>query len=139
MDVVYFSSVSENTHRFVVKLQEKTQFNAYRIPLRRTEPALYVSQPYILIVPSYGGGDHRGAVPKQVIKFLNVPENRALIRGVIVSGNTNFGVHYCCAGPIIARKCNVPELYRFELLGTHRDVDHVAGLLAAREHVTTST
>ncbi|MDN5793485.1 MAG: class Ib ribonucleoside-diphosphate reductase assembly flavoprotein NrdI, partial [Brevibacterium aurantiacum] len=46
-------------------------------------------------------------------------------RGVITAGNTNFGEHYCLAGPIISRKCRVPELYRFELLGTQRDIETV--------------
>lgn len=124
-NLVYFSSVSENTHRFIRKLEVP----ARRIPLRRKEKHLEVSEPYLLVVPSYGGGDHKGAVPKQVIRFLNDPDNRALVRGVIVSGNTNFGVHYCCAGPILSRKLNVPELYRFELLGTQRDVRAVREII----------
>ena len=43
-------------------------------------------------------------MPKQVIAFLNNPDNRALCRGVIASGNTNFGQAYCLAGDIIASK-----------------------------------
>lgn len=66
-----------------------------------------------------------------MIQFLNIPENRALIRGVITSGNTNFGEHYCIAGPVISRKCGVPELYRFELLGTDEDVEKVRNGLDA--------
>jgi protein involved in ribonucleotide reduction len=61
-------------------------------------------------------------VPKQVIRFLNDPQNRQLIRGVIGAGNTNFGDNYCMAGDIIAAKCRVPHLYRFELMGTPEDV-----------------
>lgn len=124
--LVFFSSVSENTARFVKKLG----LPAARIPLRpRVEGQLRVSAPYVLIVPSYGGGDKSGAVPKQVIQFLNDPENRRHIRGVITAGNTNFGEHYCISGPIISAKCQVPELYRFELLGTAHDVARVrAGL-----------
>ena len=117
--LVYFSSVSENTKRFVEKLEQP----AVRIPLRpRREGMIQVSKPFVLIVPTYGGGEGARAVPKQVIQFLNIPANRELIRGVIASGNTNFGKHYCIAGPIIARKCQVPELYRFELIGTPQDV-----------------
>ncbi len=67
----------------------------------------------------------RGAVPKQVIKFLNHEPNRKLIRGVISAGNTNFGTAYCLAGEIIARKCKVPHMYKFELLGTPDDVRRV--------------
>ena len=119
--LVYFSSTSENTHRFVSKLG----FPTARIPLRRTEPPLTVDEEYVLVVPTYGGGSVKGAVPKQVIAFLNNPDNRALCRGVIASGNTNFGQAYCLAGDIIASKLGVPFLYRYELLGTPTDVSRV--------------
>ena len=69
-----------------------------------------------------GGGAATGAVPRQVAGFLNLPQNRALLRGVIASGNTNFGADFCLAGTLISRKCAVPVLYRFELLGTEHDV-----------------
>ena len=117
--LVYFSSASENTHRFVQKLGLPAQ----RIPLRPTDPFLHGSEPYVLIVPTYGGGNEGGAVPKQVIKFLNDEDNRSLIRGVIAAGNTNFGEAYCIAGDIIAAKCHVPYLYGFELMGTSEDVE----------------
>lgn len=121
-ELVYFSSVSENTRRFV----ERVGHDAVRIPLRpRIEGLLRVSRPFVLVLPTYGGGVRNGAVPKQVIRFLNDPVNRGLLRGVITAGNTNFGEYYCYAGPIIATKCQVPELYRFELLGTEHDVEQV--------------
>ena len=119
--IVYFSSVSGNTHRFIEKLGRP----ALRIPLYPTEPALHVDEPYVLIVPTYGGGDGRGAVPKQVIRFLNDEHNRSLIRGVIGAGNTNFGAGYGLAGDIISAKCRVPYLYRFEVFGTEEDVHKV--------------
>jgi len=77
------------------------------------------------VVPSYGGGSARGAVPKQVIQFLNDDANRRGIRGVIAAGNRNFGAGFCLAGDIIAQKCQVPYLYRFELMGTADDIAHV--------------
>ena len=120
-EVVYFSSVSGNTARFVEKLGRP----ASRIPLYATEPPLEQREPYVLIVPTYGGGDGKGAVPKQVIRFLNDEGNRRLIRGVIAAGNTNFGEGYCLAGDIVAAKCEVPLLYRFEVFGTPDDVQAV--------------
>ncbi len=121
-DLVLFSSASQNTLRFVDRLDRP----AARIPLRpRLEAGLQVTRPFVLVVPTYGGGAHSGAVPKQVASFLNDRENRKLLRGVITAGNTNFGEHYCLAGPVISAKCQVPELYRFELLGTDRDVERV--------------
>ena len=119
--LVYFSSASENTHRFVGRLG----YRSARIPLRRRDEPLTVGEGYVLFVPTYGGGSVRGAVPKQVIAFLNDPRNRSLCRGVIASGNTNFGEAYCLAGDIIASKLGVPFLYRYELLGTPTDVVRV--------------
>ncbi|MDR6939521.1 class Ib ribonucleoside-diphosphate reductase assembly flavoprotein NrdI [Arcanobacterium hippocoleae] len=121
VQIVYFSSATNNTQRFV----EKLGFPAQRIPLRKTDPEVQINQPYVLIVPTYGGGNLKGAVPKQVIKFLNDEHNRSLLRGVISSGNTNFGEAYCLAGDIISAKTKVPHMYRFELLGTPDDVKKV--------------
>lgn len=118
--LVYFSSSSESTHRFVSKLG----LPALRIPLEMRE-SVKADGPYILILPSYGGGSTRGAVPRQVIRFLNDPLNRSLLRGVIGAGNRNFGADFCLAGDIVAQKCQVPLLYRFELLGTAEDVVQV--------------
>lgn len=125
---MYFSSVSENTHRFVQKLD----LPAIRIPLHGR---IEVDHPYVLVLPTYGGGRqlpdvHEGGyVPKQVIAFLNNEHNRRLLRGVIAAGNTNFGAEFCYAGNVVARKCGVPYLYRFELMGTDEDVQAVrAGL-----------
>lgn len=124
--IVYFSNVSEYTKRFV----ERIGLPALRIPVRRTEPMPVVSDPYVLIVPTYGGsleitGKTGAAVPRQVVTFLNDPHNRSLCRGVIAGGNTNFGADFGRSGDVIARKLEVPYLYRFELMGTQEDVIRV--------------
>lgn len=118
--LIYFSSKSENTHRFVQRLA----LPAHRIPQSLTEN-LQVSEPYILVVPTYGGGGVTGAVPRQVVQFLNNTQNRSLLRAVIAAGNRNFGEAFCIAGDIISQKCQVPYLYRFELMGTPHDIDQV--------------
>lgn len=126
MLIVYFSSATENTKRFV----ERVGLPARRIPLLRSEGGLTVDEPYVLVCPTYGGGasithENSRPVPPQVIRFLNNEHNRGLIRGVIAAGNSNFGEDYCRAGDVIAAKCRVPYLYRFELMGTPGDVEHV--------------
>jgi protein involved in ribonucleotide reduction len=123
--LVYFSSVSGNTARFI----EKLGMPAVRIPLQGDQPPV-IDEPFVLVTPTYGGGkgrgEEKGAVPKQVIRFLNEERNRQLIRGVISAGNTNFGESFGLAGDIISRKCNVPHLYRLELFGTPEDIDRVS-------------
>lgn len=132
LHVVYFSTPSENTHRFV----EKLHATATRIPFDVAQH-VRVDHEYVLICPTYSGGgksahgalDTRGAVPKQVIQFLNDEHNRALCRVVIGSGNTNFGDSFAIAGPIIAQKLGVPVAYQFELSGTREDVARVQKLI----------
>ncbi|MGB3769533.1 MAG: class Ib ribonucleoside-diphosphate reductase assembly flavoprotein NrdI [Rhodococcus sp. (in: high G+C Gram-positive bacteria)] len=124
--LVYFSSVSENTHRFVDKLG----IPATRIPVRYPRDDVTIDRPYVLVLPTYGGGTtstgrDTSYVPKPVIRFLNDPHNRSLIRAVIAAGNTNFGDSYCFAGDVVSSKCNVPFLYRFEVMGTPDDVHRV--------------
>ncbi|CAH0535755.1 Protein NrdI [Vibrio stylophorae] len=121
--ILYYSSASGNTQRFIDKLTHP----AIRIPIDAPLEAQQVNQPFILICPTYADGDGQGAVPKAVIETLNQAQIRRYLVGVIGSGNRNFGQHFARAGQIIAAKCQVPLLYRFELSGTAQDqqrVDH---------------
>lgn len=123
--LVYYSSASGNTARFVARLG----LPALRIPLRPADPMPGVDAPFVLICPTYADGEGRGAVPKQVIRFLNDSRRRGLLRGVIGAGNRNFGATFALAARVIADKCTVPVLWRFELAGTETDIQKVrAGL-----------
>ena len=85
---------------------------------------------------SISGATNTKPVPPQVIRFLNNPHNRSLIRAVIASGNSNFGVDFGKAGDLIAAKCHVPYVYRFELMGLPEDAQAVrAGLLDNAEQL----
>ena len=128
--LVYFSSKSGNTHRFVTRLG----LPSFRIT--EMDPLTYPKGPYVLICPTYADGEGRGAVPKHVIRFLNDPAKRAGIVGVIGTGNRNFGATYALAGRIIAQKCNVLLLYTLELAGTDTDIARVrAGLEKLGRHL----
>lgn len=124
--LVYFSSGSGNTARFIAQLG----LPALRIPISLKDEMPLPDAPYVLVTPTFADGEGRGAVPKQVIHFLNDPARRAGIRGVIAGGNRNFGATYALAGKVIAAKCHVPVLYRFELAGTVTDVSRVQEGLA---------
>ncbi|WP_339109590.1 class Ib ribonucleoside-diphosphate reductase assembly flavoprotein NrdI [Thioclava sp. GXIMD4216] len=119
--LAYFSSATGNTHRFITRLG----LPAIRIGGTEDRSASLAELPFVLICPSYSDGEGRGAVPKPVIHALNNPEIRKNIRGVIGTGNTNFGIYYGYAGKVIAEKCKIPLLYRFELSGTDLDIARV--------------
>ncbi len=94
---------------------------------------------YVLIVPTYGGGNEGTTIPVQVKKFLNFKTNRELLRGVVGMGNTNFGDHYCRAAEMIAAKTGVPLLYRVEIMGTPDDVEQVKERLETLWRITATT
>jgi len=123
--LVYYSSRSGNTARFVAALDRP----ALRIPEAPGADMPVPGTPYLLICPTYADGEGRGAVPKPVIRFLNDPARRALIRGVIAAGNRNFGATFALAGRIIAAKCAVPLLDRFELAGNDADLARIRAAL----------
>ncbi len=128
MLVVYFSSATNNTHKFVQKLG----LPSARIPLTRVEEPLEINEPYVLVVPTYGGGasmtgENSRPVPPQVIRFLNNEHNRSFIRAVVSAGNSNFGADFGLAGEVISKKCKVPYVYRFELMGNEEDVRILRG------------
>lgn len=119
--LVYFSSKSGNTARFMRALG----FEADRIPIAAEEPMPAPRNPFVLVTPSFADGQGRGAVHRQVIRFLNDLENREHLRGVIAGGNRNFGALFGSAGDVISQKCGVPVLYRFELAGTITDIARI--------------
>jgi protein involved in ribonucleotide reduction len=119
ISIVYFSNYSGNTKRFVERLTD----GGIRIPIRPSDARdLVVSGDYVLVVPTYGGGAESPAIPKSVKVFLNNENNRNFLRGVIGTGNTNFGEHYCKAADMISEKTGVPIIGRVEIFGTEEDV-----------------
>lgn len=118
--IVYFSNVTENTHRFISKLNWGS---ITRIPVKGDFEG-ELPQSFVLICPSYGSKSS-GHIPPQVKKFLSNPENREKCVGVIGTGNRNFGEEYAMAADVIAEKLKIPTLYRLELSGTTADVEKV--------------
>jgi protein involved in ribonucleotide reduction len=102
-EVVYYSSRSGNTDRFVAHLG----LPVTRIPIDVEKDLPDPQGTYVLICPTFADSQGRGAVPKQVIRFLNDPDRRAKLVGVIGTGNRNFGATYALSGRIIAEKCKV--------------------------------
>ena len=119
INIIYFSNKSENTKRFVEKLDQ----DAFRLPIKwdKNNPFLFEEE-YVLVVPTYGGGSEVHAIPKAVREFLNIKSNRDNLRGVIGTGNTNFGESFCEAAEMICEKTGVPLIAKVEVFGTEADV-----------------
>ena len=73
--LVYYSSASGNTERFMHKLG----LPAMRIPVDESAPMPEPDAPFVLVSPTYADGEGHGAVARQVIRFLNDPDRRRLL------------------------------------------------------------
>ena len=71
---------------------------------------------YILITPTFGFGE----VPVAVSKFLK--ENYMYLKGVVGSGNKNWGERFANASEIISKEYDVPLLMKIELHGSKKDI-----------------
>ena len=105
--IAYYSNVTKNTERFVAKTG---------LPSVRIEES--IPEDCILVIPTYG----QAAIPVEVLKRLQRREDRDKIRGVIGTGNINFGSNYCAGATQLAARLGVPLLYTLELAGTDHDV-----------------
>ena len=82
-NLVFFSSVSGNTKRFIEKLGRP----AARIPLHARDDALHAEEPFVLVVPTYGGTVDIGFGRARVlVGTVNVDVVRQ-------QGTTAFGLH----------------------------------------------
>lgn len=90
-----------------------------KLPLIRSvelEEGLKVKEPFFMFTYTDGIGD----VPDKVLRFLEA--NYEYLRGVIASGNTNFGVHYARSAETISKKYQVPIIRRVDLRGNAEDL-----------------
>lgn len=78
-----------------------------------------IAEPFLLFTYTDGLGE----VPSQVRKFME--ESGAYCRGVVVSGNSNFGRCFGGAGHAIAEKWQVPLVRKLELRGFPEDYEAI--------------
>lgn len=122
--IVYFS-ITGQTRRFIKKLeinQELTyEMNEKRDPIE-------LNTPYILIVPTYDE-----PMTQVANNFIEFRSNRENLKGVIGSGNRNFGDLFVFTAKDIAKDYNVPLLYSYEFNGTLEDVENVKKVVSSFE------
>lgn len=115
MEILYYSQTG-NVRRFIEKLQTEIQMDCISILDKST-----TKEEYILITPTTGFGQ----VPDPVAVFLQ--ENHMYLKGVIGSGNMNWGENYCGAARTVSTTYGVPLIHTFELHGTPNDLKLVKG------------
>lgn len=108
MLVVYYS-LTGNIKRFLDRTHYKNVLNI--------KDADNIKEPYVLITNTLGFGE----VPPKVKEFLK--SNSNYLKGVISSGNRNWGPNFAKAGDIISSEYNVPLLMKIELHGTDKDIN----------------
>jgi protein involved in ribonucleotide reduction len=113
MKLVYYTTKTKNTEKLVKKI------DGYDIISIGSDTI--ISEPYILFTGTYARNDGTGAVHPVVIKFLN--KNHNLIKGVVSTGNRNFGKYFAYAADIISQKCKVPIVHKAEFFGTTEDIN----------------
>lgn len=108
--IVYASRTGNN--RFIV--------NQLNLPSIEITKNLLVNDDYFLLTYT----DGLGMIPKVVSDFL--VNNHQHCKGVIASGNTNFGQHnFCGSADKISELYNIPIIRKIELRGFHHDYDFI--------------
>lgn len=105
------------------------------IPTMELTSSSVVNEPYYLFTYT----DMLGEAPEVVRQFLASHEdNRKNLRGVIASGNTNFGKqNFCGSATEISKALNVPIVRMIDLRGNQDDIAEISSSyikLIAGEH-----
>lgn len=90
------------------------------IPTMELTAESVVNEPYFLLTYT----DRLGEAPEVVRQFLRFnEENRKNLKGVIASGNTNFGKQHFCGSAIeISQWLGVPIIHKIDLRGNQDDI-----------------
>jgi protein involved in ribonucleotide reduction len=107
--MIVFASRTGNVRYMIGKLG---------LPSAEITEDLVIHRPYLLFTYTDGLGE----IPLRVDTFLNVKENQDNLKGIIVTGNINFGDLFCKAADLINQKYNVPIIRKIDLRGTDQDV-----------------
>lgn len=109
--MIAYASRTGNVRSVVSKLSQKSV---------EISEGLQLSEPYLLFTYTDGLGD----VPSKVARFLE--QNSEFCKGVVVSGNSNFGTRlFGAAGEKIASTYQVPLVRKLDLRGYQTDYEAI--------------
>ena len=109
--MIAFASRTGNVRYIVSRLQ---------LPAVEISDGVKLTKPYLLFTYTDGLGE----VPQTVTQFME--RSGAFCRGVIVSGNSNFGHRvFAGAGDAIARQWQVPLVRKIDMRGFAEDYEAI--------------
>ena len=109
--MIVYASRTGNVHYIC------SQLNLPRIEIYE---GLQVTEPYILVTYTDGFGQ----VPVIVQGFME--KNASYCKGVIVSGNRNFGSNFARAGDVLQEQYSIPIIGKLDLRGQSQDYNEIA-------------
>lgn len=116
--MIVFASRTGNV-RYMVK-QKLSCINSVEL-----KEDMVVNQPYFLFTYT----DKLGDIPEEVVNFLKNKDNYVYLKGVIASGNLNFGKEYFCkSADKIVEKHDIPIIRKIDLRGFDTDYEHIINI-----------
>ena len=113
---VYYDSKTGNVQRFIDKIKkERPEWSFVKI-----SGDMEISENGHLVTFTTNFGE----IPDTTEKFLENENNRKCIKSVSSSGNMNWGTLFGKAADNIEEKYGIPVLMKFELSGTHVQVEY---------------
>ena len=113
---VYYDSKTGNVQRFIDKIKkERPEWSFVKI-----SGDMEISENGHLVTFTTNFGE----IPDTTEKFLGNENNRKYIKSVSSSGNMNWGTLFGKAADKIEETYGIPVLMKFELSGTHVQVEY---------------
>ena len=113
---VYYDSKTGNVQRFIDKIKkERPEWSFVKIS---RDMEILENGHLVTFTTNFG------EIPDTTEKFLENENNRKYIKSVSSSGNMNWGTLFGKAADNIEEKYGIPVLMKFELSGTHVQVEY---------------
>ena len=113
---VYYDSKTGNVQRFIDKIKkERPEWSFVKI-----SGDMEISENGHLVTFTTNFGE----IPDTTEKFLENENNRKCIKSISSSGNMNWGTLFGKAADKIEETYGIPGLMKFELSGTHVQVEY---------------
>ena len=113
---VYYDSKTGNVQRFIDKIKkERPEWSFVKIS---GDMEILENGHLVTFTTNFG------EIPNTTEKFLENENNRKYIKSVSSSGNMNWGTLFGKAADNIEEKYGIPVLMKFELSGTHVQVEY---------------